>query len=159
MSINNDGKSAEEIVRKALLLMQEKRRATFVRLYDTTSAGNFLPGQPGDFILHVEGVGCLLEVKSSSKHPSLNSVTLRDTFSIEQIKGARLWLRAGAVSLCLFHRVGTKTVEVWGMQDVVGAYLSPPRQRKLKGDPLAVLPTEALGLVTGLVNTIKNQEI
>jgi hypothetical protein len=151
----NTGKDTEGIVRDSLLMMQEKKKAVFIRLYDTTSAGNFLPGQPGDFVLHAGGRGCLLEVKSSIKYASLLDTTLRNVFSLEQIKGARLWSRSGAATLCVFHHVGKNFVEIWEMKNVVEAYLSPPRQRKLKGDPLALAPTESSRLMTILFDLIK----
>ena len=150
----NDGKESEGIVRDALLMMQEKKRSVFVRLYDTTSAGNFLPGQPGDFIVHAGGRGCLLEVKSSVKHASLLDTTVRSVFSLEQVKGARLWSRSGAATLCVFHHVGKNFVEIWSMKNVVEAYLSPPRQRKLKGEPLRLVPTESFYLMQALFELI-----
>jgi len=150
----NDGKVSEKVVRDALLMMQEKKRAVFVRLYDTTSAGNYLPGQPGDFIVHAGGRGCLLEVKSSFKYGSLLDTTMRSVFSEEQIKGARLWARSGAVTLCVFHHVGKNFVEIWEMKNVVEAYLSPPRQRKLKGETLRLVPTDSFYLMQALFELI-----
>lgn len=142
MAVNgkrNDGKGAEGLIQDALILFERKHRATFVRLYDSTSAGattggNFLPSQPADFIVTYQGKASLLEVKSSIIHKSLRETVLRNVFSEDQIKGARLWMRAGNLATAAFYSHKSKAFEWWDMRDIVAAYLAPPRCRKLAAD-------------------------
>jgi len=121
--------------------MERKHKATFIRLYDSTSAGygsggSLIPPQPGDFIVHAMTVGCLLEVKSSQVHHTLPEVAIKSAFRDSQILGARLWARAGAKALCVFIHLPTKYIQLWDMASVVEAYYAPPRKRKLQGKPL-----------------------
>ena len=139
--MKNDGKSAEHLVQDALKLLEKKHKATWVRLYDSTSAGygkggSLIPQQPGDFIFTMEGKFALLEVKSSNRYACLAEGTMQSIFSENQILGARLWRRSGARAFCLYHYTTTGRSELWDMAWVIDAFLAPPRQRKLKGVPL-----------------------
>jgi hypothetical protein len=141
MTKPNNGKWAENHVQSALDYMERKHNTTFIRLYDSTSAGyssggSLLPGQPGDFVVQAMTVGCLLEVKSSETHLTLQDTTIRNVFRDSQILGARLWARAGAKALCVFINLPSKYMQLWDMANVVQAYYAPPRQRKLQGRPI-----------------------
>lgn len=138
----NDGKKAEGYVQDALKLLESKSRATYVRLYDSKSAGfgkggNLIPPQPADFIVVMLGFPFLLEVKSSDKHDSLADTTLRSVFSAEQMLGVRLWKRALGGALCAFYAIRTGKFELWDGDDIRSAYNQPPRQRALQAQPLA----------------------
>jgi hypothetical protein len=138
----NTGKKSETIVQDALELLERQYPSTFIRLYDSTSAGvgsggNFIPAQPGDFVSLLDTYIILIECKSSKVHLSLSETTLRNVFSDNQISGSRRWLRAGALSFCVFHSLPGNVMEIWDMQDVNKAYRAPPRQRKLTVKPLA----------------------
>jgi hypothetical protein len=140
--MNNDGKSAEDLVRAALETMEAKSRATFIRLYDSRSAGfgsggNTIPPQPADFVVVLDGVTFLLEVKSSVTHHSLANTTLRNVFSAEQMLGVKLWTRAGAQSMVAFYSESDSRFELWEGLPIREAYLQPPRKRKLTAEPLA----------------------
>lgn len=138
----NDGKKAEGYVQDALKYLEAKSRATYVRLYDSKSAGfgkggNLIPPQPADFIVLLHGFPFLLEVKSSDSHDSLADTTLRSVFSAEQMLGAQLWKRALGGALCAFYSIRTGKFEIWDSLDIREAYNQPPRQRKLTAAPLA----------------------
>lgn len=156
----NDGKGAERLVQDGLTLFERKHRATFVRLYDSTSAGattggNFLPSQPADFIVTYNGKTSLLEVKSSVVHNSLAETVLRNVFSEDQIKGARLWVRAGNLATAAFYSHKGKAFEWWDMQHIVKAYLSPPRQRKLTADSVITTGNSEAEVVRALLRVLK----
>jgi hypothetical protein len=140
--VANDGKAAEKYIKAALELLERTTKATYARFYDSTSAGlgkggNYIPPSPADFVVIVKGRPWLLEVKSSEKHETLPECTLRSVFSEHQIMSARVWLRANSDAVCAFYSLKTKQFSFWKMSDISKAYLSPPRQRKLEGLPLA----------------------
>lgn len=143
MSKRNDGSEAQNHIQEALKLLERSHKATWLRLYDSKSAGlgkggNYIPEQPADYTYLVKGLSVLLEVKSSDVHCSLSDCTLRSVFSEHQIMGARLWLRAGGVAVCAFYSLQDKTFEFWYMEHVIKAYLSETRHRKLKAVPFAL---------------------
>lgn len=138
----NDGKKAEGYVQEALKVVEAKSKFTFVRLYDSKSAGlgtggNVIPPQPADYIVLFDGICFLLEVKSSERHTSLAQATLRETFSAEQMLGVRLWERAGGGAVCAFYSLKSELFEIWDSRDIREAYNAPPRSRKLRAGPLA----------------------
>lgn len=140
--MSNDGKLTEGLVQAALKEMECKAKSTWVRLYDSKSAGfgsggNIIPPQPCDFIYTLNGNTAALEVKSSEVALTLQDTTLRSMFKENQIQGARLWHRSGNKAICLFHSLSNDRFEVWDMQQIVGAYLAPPRKRQLIGPPLS----------------------
>ena len=156
----NDGKCAEGLIQSGLILFERSHRATFVRLYDSTSAGattggNYLPSQPADFIVAYNGKTSLLEVKSSIIHKSLRETTIRNVFSEDQIKGARLWIRAGNLATAAFYSHKSGSFEWWDMQDIAGAFLAPPRCRKLAVAPLIVSGNAEASVVAALLAILK----
>jgi hypothetical protein len=150
----NDGKQAELIVRNALKFLETNRRATHIRLYDTTSAGNLMPDQPGDYIVHM-GIGCLLEVKSSIEHDTLSDCVMRNTFTTSQMLGARMWLRSKAAALVIFHKKGSDFVELWETARVVEAFYSPTLHWKLQGKPFKVVSKHSQFLAEAIELFIK----
>lgn len=162
-AVANDGKEAEDIVRQALMLLERQRAATFLRLYDSRSAGlgsggNVIPPQPADYVVALNGVTSLLEVKSSERHESLRFAVLRDTFSEDQMLGVKLWSRAGNRSLVAFFSVALKKFELWDGLVIREAYFAPPRQRSLKSaSPLAMCSGAAMTLMLSLESVLKQQ--
>lgn len=141
--MSNDGKLTEGLVQDALKEMERKAKSTWVRLYDSKSAGfgsggNIIPPQPCDFIYTLNGTTAALEVKSSESALTLQDTTLRSMFKESQILGARLWIRSGNKALCIFHSLSSDWFEVWDMRQVVAAYLAPPRKRQLQGPRLDI---------------------
>lgn len=139
----NDGSEAQARVQAALVLMERKYPTSWVRLYDSKSAGlgqggNVIPPQPADYIVVTDKQACLLEIKSSNTYKSLAATTLRSMFKENQIMGARMWRRAGRGAYCVFYSLQTKQFELWHMRDIVEAYLAPARNRKLKVPPVKV---------------------
>jgi hypothetical protein len=105
----------ENDVQELFLSRMERERMVYHRFYDTASAGNFLPAQPGDHLVVYQGMPILIETKYSGKH-----ATLRSCFSSNvddgQMGSHRIWTRAGAITLLAFR--GTEGHELWD-----GAYL------------------------------------
>ena len=140
----NDGKKAEELTRQALLHLVKTELFVFQRLYDTTSArGGIIPEQPSDFIGLFRGRGGLIEVKSSLTKHGLRDCVLREVFTTNQIKSARLWKRSGGFAICVYVCLANNWAEVWDMGVVANAYLSPPRQRQLPGVCFSYSPSDA----------------
>ena len=115
-------------------------RASFLRLYDSRSAGagkggNFIPAQPADHVLMRKGVCWLIETKSSNKKDSLADCSLRSYISEEQIAGARLWIRSGGRSIFPFLSLSTNIFEIWEGLDVIKAYMEGHR---LKVPPIVL---------------------
>lgn len=108
----------------------EERQATICcvshRLYDTRSAGAYLPSQPGDFITVCEGVPSLIEVKSSDKYPSLAGARspVTQLFDTEQVAKMRLWIRAGARAVVVFEDQKTREIEVWRGDHIASTFIT-----------------------------------
>lgn len=128
------GKDFEDHLQAAMKLLQQKHKFTFIRLYDSHSAGSFLPAQPGDFCGVAQGRGFLMEAKSSAKVATLhgNKSVLSSNMGTTQAAAMKIWYRAGAVVLVPFLAQGTGEVEFWD-----GKYLaeifSTPRARPEAG--------------------------
>lgn len=129
------GKEFEGKLQVEMSARMQKSRAYCHRLYDTKSAGNYLPSQPGDFIYLVRGTAMLLEIKSSAKYPTLagKRTPVTDLFDNEQIAKMRLWARAGGATVVVFMDQATNTIEVWDGKDVVQVYVGE-RSDKLHED-------------------------
>lgn len=126
----NDGKKSEEIVRVILKGFQETEEACFARLYDSTTAkGGYVPPQVGDFFGMFQGVGYVIEVKSSEKYDSMMHAP-KSYIRTSQIVGARLWVRAGGRGLFIFHSLASNVFEAWESADVI--------KWVLKGEKLTV---------------------
>ena len=123
------GKEFETKVQRAYEKLQATKELVCLRLYDTRSAGNYLPAQPGDFIIVYKGVPILLEVKSSEKFDTLSGkrAPLTSLFDAEQVAKMRLWRRAGAYPIVLFQSQVTGWMEVWDGDYVAVCYATPRR--------------------------------
>lgn len=121
------GKEFEVDLAEMMKEAQRKVKIAYARLYDTRSAGSYLPEQPGDFIVSLNGKPFLLELKTSLKFGSLGSkrAALTELVSDNQVAAARIWSRAGAIPLFLFKEGGSSDIEIWRGEDVAEAYLTP----------------------------------
>lgn len=91
----NDGKWLENSLQGALKKYCQQYPAIYHRFYDTHSARNPLPTQPGDFLLVTEGRTYLLECKSTVISTNIKTLARRTP---AQIGKHKLWLRAGGLS-------------------------------------------------------------
>lgn len=123
----NSWQDLEKAIEKFLKEKQRTMPLFFHRFYDTRSAGNYLPGQPSDFLVIHNGKTHFIEAKFSEVHDSLKS-TFSNAVSATQTASARLVKRAGANYVFLFYSAASKNFEVWD-----GKYASECRSR---GKPL-----------------------
>lgn len=123
------GKDFEGKIQDFLKSMERKRRVTTLRLYDTRSAGNYLPAQPGDFVTVAYGKPYLIEAKSSGKHATLadRRAPLTSLFDAAQIAKMRLWHRAGATVWVIFQCQVSKSIELWKGEYIAECYVEPRR--------------------------------
>ncbi len=91
---------------------QENYPFKCIRLYDTHTAGNYMPATDGDYVIMSKGTGFLVEVKCSAKHSSLKSC-LSSHLSKGQAQAQRLYARAGGVPVVVFASVSENVVEIW----------------------------------------------
>ena len=131
------GKQFQDDIQEVLSAMPTTERAFFHRLYDSRSAGAYLPDQPGDFILLYHGGALLIECKSSTMFDTLagGRRNLTSLFSDQQVASMRLWLRAGGVPMVLFKSHNTGIVEAWGGGYIADCYLTPKRHALPETDP------------------------
>lgn len=121
------GTDFQTAVQDELSVLQTQRGFVYHRLYDTRSAGAYLPAQPGDFCGTIQRRGFLIEVKSSLKHSSLadNRAALNDLFSDDQVAKMRLWAMAGAITFVVFLDQGSGKREIWDGEYVAKTYVTP----------------------------------
>lgn len=118
----------EDEVEKKLKKLLTHFELMYLRLYDTKSAGNYLPAQPSDFVIWVpEKPSIFLEVKYSGVAESLRSV-FANAVSDQQMASARLADRAGQRYEVLFYSIIADRFELWP-----GKYCS---ERRSLGKPL-----------------------
>ena len=120
----------EDEMDKVLKQALSKHPLSYLRLYDSKSAGNLLPAQPADFLVSFQGVTTLIEAKFSEVNKSLRSCFSSNVDS-QQIASARIWMRSGADYLFLFYSKVTFSVEVWPGQHCI--------ECRSEGKPLQVL--------------------
>jgi hypothetical protein len=101
----------------------------FHRFYDTRSAGNFLPGQPADFLCVNRGRVHFIEAKFSEKHDSLRNCFAGHVRK-NQLASAFLVKRALGSYWLLFHSSKSGVFEIWD-----GAYC---REQHRLGKPLNI---------------------
>jgi len=121
------GKDFEGKVQGVLTDLQRTSKTYCLRLYDTRSAGNYLPSQPGDMVCVHEGRPVLIEVKSSGKVESLsqNRSALTSLFDNEQLAKAKLWVRAGGYASAIFQCQHSKVIEVWDLNYIRDCFNTP----------------------------------
>jgi hypothetical protein len=101
----------------------------YTRLYDTRSAGGYLPQQQGDFIVAAATGGWLIECKASRKHNSLKSC-LADNVEQHQAANLRLWHRFQP-AIVLFCAAGDgNRIEVWDGETIGHARAEGERLRR-----------------------------
>ena len=116
----------QDEVQAVLMQLMQKRKAVFHRIYDSGSTGGFLPAQPGDFHGTANGTPLLIEVKASKKYTSLcSSGALRSLVKPHQAAAQKLWDRAGASGLFIFHGDGTNEVELWPGAETAKVFATP----------------------------------
>jgi len=112
--------------------MEELYKFHSVRLYDTTTAGAFMPSTDGDYICMSNGSGILVEAKCSAKHSTLIAGA-SSLIPKKQVLAHRLWARAKGRSLFLFASVGANRFEVWGGLYVAGCRVSGEKLVEAQG--------------------------
>lgn len=164
------GKWFEAEVQKCLETLQQKQSATYQRLYDTASAGSFMPKQPGDFIVVYQGIPFLLEVKSSTRYQSLtDGGAMRSLIKDHQIAAQRVWHRAGAAGGFIFLGADKESVEFWDGFRVAETYKVPRKKlsdvglqvgkiRSLYSDLSDFLQTSWLHYATKIAEAVDQEE-
>lgn len=102
----------EAEIDKFLSERQRKSTTMFHRFYDTRSAGNYLPGQPADFLIINNGRTYFLEAKFSEVHESLKNC-FSGAVQPTQTASARLAVRAGASYYFIFYSKMIDQFELW----------------------------------------------
>lgn len=121
------GHDFQDYVQGILLGFHNKHRTNTQRLYDTKSAGTFLPSQPGDFFTVWKGIPYMVEAKCSVVHNSLAASRKALTSLVDKEQGAkiRVWHRAGCRGLYIVKSVETGFIEVWDGNHVAVALITP----------------------------------
>jgi len=121
------GKKFEDEIGIFLKALEQRNPCKCHRIYDSRSAGNYLPNQPGDYYFFRPGGSVLIECKSSSIHSSLcgNRKAMTDLIGRDQAAHMRLHKRAGGVSLYIFENQENRTYEVWEGAEVAKALATP----------------------------------
>jgi hypothetical protein len=158
--MRNDGEIAQGLIQSGLVRMEQKFKASWVRLYDSKSAGfskggNIIPEQFSDYIVAANGSSFLLEAKSSNVKPSLINCGLKNVFKPLQISGAILWIRSGNRAFAAFHFVGSEAVEFWDMSDVIPSYRDPKKHPLKKQKPVVISGIDQEGLAVNIFNLNK----
>lgn len=120
----------EDEIEKKLKSLMVYFPIMYQRLYDTKSAGSYLPAQPCDFLVWAPKTpGIFLEAKYSGIAESLRSV-FSNAVSDQQLASARLASRAGQKYWLLFYGARSAVFELWD-----GKYCS---DRRAMGKPLEI---------------------
>lgn len=121
------GKEIESEFRDTLIYQVNHYRLSFERLYDTGSAGSYLPEMPCDFIVGYQGVTHLIELKSSNTHRSLAHGRTPLTSLVKPGPTGKLnfWRRAGVPIHFIFVNQKDRSAEWWRGDDVLNAYFLP----------------------------------
>jgi len=108
----NKWQDLEAEIDKFLAERQRKSATMYHRFYDTHSAGNYLPGQPADFLIINNGRTYFIEAKFSEVHDSLKNC-FSGAVQPTQTASARLAVRAGAQYYFLFYSKPVQQFELW----------------------------------------------
>jgi hypothetical protein len=125
MSINR-WEDLEAAIRTELVAAQETNPLAWHRLVDSKAAGNVVARQPSDFLACYIGKTVLIEAKFSEAHESLRSC-LAGAVKPHQLASARIWTRARARYVVLFHSKLSGITEVWD-----GLYLAECKSKGVK---------------------------
>jgi hypothetical protein len=104
--------SLEDEIQQFLVARQRIGKTMFHRFYDTRSAGNFMPGQPADFLVINNSKTYFIEAKFSEVHESLKSC-FSGAVSGNQTASAHMADRAGATYVFLFYSQKADLFELW----------------------------------------------
>jgi hypothetical protein len=107
----NDGAQLQATLQDALKAYCRYHPAFFFRFYDTKSARNLLPAQPGDFFLLTPSTCFLIECKSTVIGEPILSLAYHGEVGKRQVAEHKLWQRAGHRSLYLYHDGAAKRYE------------------------------------------------
>ena len=144
--IKEVAKDFEEETRLVLEKYIRQNPTTYIRLYDTRSAGSYMPNQPGDFVAVLSGKANLIECKVSEVETTLvkhrNLVT--KNFSDPQIAHMRVWHRAGANCIVLFMNPDEGVIELWDGHYIATVYVTPKMKPETEGLK-ACFPRDKLG--------------
>ena len=113
----------ESEIQTFLEARQRIGKTMYHRFYDTHAAGNFLPGQPADFMVVNNGKLHFIEAKFSEVHDSLKSC-FSGAVRANQTAAAHLAVRAGANYVFLFYSAKSDMFELWD-----GEYLFQQRSK------------------------------
>lgn len=146
----NSGKELENKLREALAEDMKRTASFFHRFYDTTSARNMLPTQPGDFLWVFPGAAVLMEAKSTVAGDSLLEM-LRGggDHARTQIAKHKLWLRAGHPTVFWWADLRTGDLEVHSGRRVVRAFNDKV--------PCTALLTGCLATIPGLLAELRHR--
>lgn len=133
--MSNTGKPFEQTTMKILKELATKHPMKVHRFADSHAARNIMTSAPGDFLVVKSGVPILMEVKSSEQEGVSFGSRFRSMVTSSQYAEARLWIRAGGVSMFMFHNIHDDAYEVYSGADLVEVY----SQKRVKIDP--VFPT------------------
>lgn len=126
MKKQNDGTYLQDELAKALKAYCEYNEGYFYRFYDTRSARvNYLPAQPGDYLLNVPGISILIECKSTTVGASVVKMAWNNKITKNQMAKHRLWHRSGHPSLYLWGDLTNKTFE-WHLGETVVSKVNNP---------------------------------
>ena len=128
----------ESICQTMLDRLMQKGPTFFSRLYDTRSAGAFLPQQAADFTGAHEGKAFLLEAKGTVVHESLMAGgAMRKLLKDHQVLASYLMQRAGGLGLIAFRSRVSEEVEIWD-GGIIRPIYNTPRGKLSPADGLIV---------------------
>lgn len=134
MAKKNDGKRMEAKLQTALMELQKTCTAYVHRFYDTHSARNLLPNQPGDFMVLVPDKCLLIEVKSYGEDMTPSQ------FQARQLAKHILWRRAAHPSWFVIHNTSTDLVKIVDAREI--------EEFTVSGDPYTPLWVGDFSLIT-----------
>ena len=138
MSGQQYGDWFEGVCQSMLDQSMQKGPSFFSRLYDSRSAGSFLPQQAADFIGAHHGKPFLLEAKGSIVHDSLMaSGAMRKLLKDHQVLASYLMQRAGGLGLIAFRSRVSEMVEIWD-GGIIRPVYNTPRGKLSPADGLIV---------------------
>lgn len=112
----------EDAVQEELTFLCRTNPMIYQRLYDTKSAGAYLPAQPADFLAVYDGKFMYIECKYGAYAESLKSV-FSNSVSDFQLASARLTNNARGNYWIIFYSAASKKFELWS-----GVYCDSRRQ-------------------------------
>lgn len=149
------GYDFEADVQGHLVYLMEYHKAYFIRLYDTKSAGAYLPAQPGDFVLWARGRSLLIECKSSEKEVTMSRSYITKNIGESQSAKMAMMERAGGFCCYLFRSEAARSIEIWPAVHIREVFLTP----RMKPDPLKIInsfPDDKKLLREALVSLMEN---